>query len=457
MKTYQDIFKQQKQYFQSGLTLPFQWRLTQLKKLNKAIKTYQMPIIEALNADLAKPEMESYVTEIGILYRSIKHNLRHLKQWMNPKKVSTSFLLPLSKAHLHSEPLGVNLIIGPFNFPLQLTIAPLIEALTAGNTVILKPSEFTPHTSAIISKMIEDFFPPEIVSVCEGGVETVSDLLTLSFDHIFFTGSTQVGKIIMKAAAEHLSRVTLELGGKSPVIVDASADIKTAAKRIVWCKFLNNGQVCVAPDYVYVHKSIQEAFITELKVAIKKFYGDHLEKNPDYGRIINQKHTNRLIGLINQEKVILGGNYNLENNFIAPTLLFPVDWESPVMQQEIFGPILPILSYTNIETVISTLQNKPKPLTLYLFTKNKKIEAQITQRLSFGGGCINDTLNHVGLETLPLGGIGDSGIGHYHGEFGFKQFSHIKPILKRTTWIDLPFLYPPFSTKKLSLIQKLFR
>ncbi|MBT4287539.1 MAG: aldehyde dehydrogenase [Deltaproteobacteria bacterium] len=457
MKTYQDIFKRQQQYFRSGQTLPLKWRWAQLRKLNTAIKTYQASIIEALKADLAKSEMESYVTEIGILYRSIKHNLKHLKQWMKPKKVSTSFLLPLSKAHLHSEPLGVNLIIGPFNFPFQLAIAPLIEALTAGNTAILKPSEFTPHTSAVISKMIAEFFPPEIVSVVEGGVKTVSELLTLSFDHIFFTGSTQVGKIIMKAAAEHLSRVTLELGGKSPVIVDASADIKTAVKRIVWCKFLNNGQVCVAPDYVYVHEAIQEAFIIELKATIKKFYGDHLETNPDYGRIINQRHTNRLIDLIKQETVILGGNYDLEKKFIAPTLLFPVTWESPVMQQEIFGPILPILTYTNIETVISTLQNKTKPLALYLFTKNKKIEAQITRQLSFGGGCINDTLNHVGLETLPFGGIGDSGIGHYHGEFGFKQFSHIKSILKRSTWLDLPFIYPPFSNKKFNFIQKILR
>jgi aldehyde dehydrogenase (NAD+) len=457
MKKHQDLFNQQKQYFQSGLTLPYQWRLSQLKKINTAIKTYQPSIMEAIKKDLSKPEMETYVTEIGIIYRSIKYIQKHLKQWMKPKKVKTSFLLPLSKAFLHQEPLGVNLIIGPFNFPIYLILAPLVEALAAGNTVILKPSELTPQTSKIIKKMVNEFFPSDIVSVVEGGVETVSNLLTLPFDHIFFTGSTQVGKIIMRAAAEHLTKVTLELGGKSPAIVDSTADLKTAAKRIAWCKFLNNGQVCVAADYVYVHEDVKDQFLVELIAAIKGFYSEKPEESQDYGRIINQKHTQRLINLIDKEKVVFGGNFDLENNFISPTLLFPVDWESPIMQQEIFGPILPLLSYSNIETVTTSIQNKAKPLALYLFTSNHKLEKQIIKRLSFGGGCINDTLNHVGLETLPFGGIGHSGMGHCHGEFGFKQFSHIKPIFKRAIWLDLPFIYPPFSNKKFNFIQKILR
>jgi aldehyde dehydrogenase (NAD+) len=457
MKKHQDLFNQQKQYFQSGQTLPYLWRISQLKKLNSAIRTYQQAITAAIKADLSKPEMETYITEIGIIYRSIRYIQKQLKQWMKPQKVNTSFLLPFSKAVLCTEPLGVNLIIGPFNFPAHLTLAPLVEALAAGNTVILKPSELTPQTSKIIAKMISEFFPPEIVSVVGGGIETVSSLLTLPFDHIFFTGSTQVGKIVMKAASEHLSKVTLELGGKSPAILDSTADLKTSAKRIAWSKFLNNGQTCVAPDYVYVHEDIKDRFLVEIIAAIKGLYGENPEKNQDYGRIINRKHTKRLIALIDEDKVAFGGNYDLENNFITPTLLFPVDWESPIMQQEIFGPILPVLCYKNIETVISTIQNKAKPLALYLFTKNQNLEKQVTQGLMFGGGCINDTLNHVGLETLPFGGVGDSGLGFYHGEFGFKQFSHIKPIFKRATWLDLPFIYPPFSNKKFNFIQKILR
>lgn len=452
----QQIIEKQKTYYASGVTRPIKYRIDQLEKLKLAILKYETPLIRALNLDLNKPEFEAYATEIGYVLQSIRHTVKHLEKWAKDIPVKTPIHQTGAKAMMKYEPYGVTLIIAPFNYPFQLLIEPLIGALSAGNTAVVKPSEYTPNVESIIVKIIEETFEEGYVKVVTGGRELLTELIHAPFDYIFFTGSVPVGKIVMRAAADNLVPVTLELGGKSPVIVHEDADIKVAAKRIAWGKFMNAGQICIAPDYIYVHKSVEKAFLEEVMKVVIDFYGAMPNKSPDYCRIVNEKQMNRLIKLINHDKVIMGGQYDLETRYMAPTIMKDVTWDDEVMKDEIFGPIMPVLAYENIENVIEIINNKPKPLAFYVFSESESVQAYLMDQIPFGGGCINDTILHVAVQELPFGGVGASGIGAYHGEESFKAFSHRKSILKKSTKFDLKFLYPPYKNH-VKLIKKILK
>lgn len=432
----------QRAYFLTGQTKSYQSRYEALKKLKAAIKANEEAILAALRHDLNKSDFEAYATEIGITLEEINFTLKHVKHWMKDKKVRSPFTQFPSKTWIKQDPYGHVLIIAPWNYPFQLAIAPLVGAIAAGNVVTIKPSEHALKTQEVINDLIQSTFDSRYVNVILGDVSVNQALLNEKFDYIFFTGSTAVGKIVMEKAAKLLTPVTLELGGKSPLIVDETAHLDLAAKRIVWGKFINAGQTCVAPDYVYVHSSVKASLITKMQHYITRFYGQDPITHKDYPKIINQNHFTRLLALLKDETVSFGGSYDVSSLKITPTLLEHVTWESKVMQEEIFGPILPIMSYSSLDELVGVLQTKPKPLALYVFTTKKAVEDKILNALSFGGGAINDTIVHLVSPHLPFGGVGESGMGHYHGKYSFKTFSHQKSILKKSNRYDMPLRYP---------------
>jgi aldehyde dehydrogenase (NAD+) len=448
------ILDEHKKYFETGKTKNIDFRIHRLIKLKQVIKTNEELIIEAMHLDLHKSRHEAFITEIGVLYVSLDLAIKNLKKWAKPKKVPTPLIFFGAKSVVYAEPYGTVLIIGPFNYPMNLVIEPLIGTISAGNCAVIKPSEMTPNVSKIIAKIIKESFEEEYVRVIEGDKEVTSLLINAPFDYIFFTGSVSVGKIVMQAAARNLIPVTLELGGKSPCIVDETANIDLAAQKIAWGKFSNAGQTCVAPDYVIVHKLVKKQLIDSFKKCLERFYGIDPKESKDYGRIINIKHTERIRQLIDKDTVVIGGDFDIEARYIAPTLLDHVDWDDKVMEDEIFGPVLPILEFENLETLIMHINSKPKPLSLYLFTKNKVVEEKIINNVSFGGGCVNDTFLHLGNPYLPFGGVGASGMGSYHGKRSFETFSHEKSILKRKINLNIDIMYPPYVERKLNLIKR---
>lgn len=445
-----------RKYFDSGNTRPYDFRIEQLKKLKGAIKKYEKDIIQALALDLNKPQFESYTAEIGVVYKEIDIAIKNLKNWMKPKKVPTPIYLQGAKSYVYPEPKGVVLIISPWNYPFQLALSPLVGAMAAGNCIVLKPSNQSKETEKILDKIIDETFPRDYISVVKGpGSKVVPPLIEkYRFDHIFFTGSVLVGKKILELAAKHISPVTLELGGKSPVIVHEDGDIELAAKRITWAKFYNCGQTCVAPDYLLVHESRKEILIERIKSYINKYYGENPIESPNLGRIINENRFDRLVSLLEDGNIILGGDYNREEKYISPTLVEDIRVDHPLMKEEIFGPILPILSYRDISEVIDIVNKNPYPLALYLFAKDKGIESYIIENIQFGGGCINHLITHVANPHLPFGGIGFSGMGRYHSKYSFDTFSHEKSILKSTSKLDANILYPPYKEEALNLVKK---
>jgi len=449
----QEIVDHQKAFFKTQQTKNIKFRKMYLEKLRDIIIKNEELLYEAVYKDFGKSKFDTFTTEISFVLNDIKYYLKNLNALSKPKRVRTNLANQLGKSKIYPEPLGNILVIGAWNYPYQLSISPVIAALAAGNCCVLKPSEIAENTMKAMAKIINENFPPEYLYVYEGGIGETTELLKLKFDKIFFTGSTKVGKIIYQAAAEHLTPVVLELGGKSPAIVTKDADLEAAAKRIVWGKFLNAGQTCVAPDYLLVEEPIHEQFLETLRKYIMEFkYGPDSEH---YTRIINQRNFQRLMNLIDKEKVYFGGNFDEKNLFIEPTLLNNVSWEDDVMQEEIFGPILPVISFTNFNLVLTTILEFEKPLAAYLFTRNSEEKEAFTTKLSFGGGCINDVIMHLGNDRLPFGGVGNSGIGSYHGIYGFEAFSHQKSILEKATWGEPDIKYPPYSEKKLSWIRRL--
>ena len=441
-----DIIRKQREFFQTGKTKDVAFRIAQLKILKQAILENEKAILQALKGDLNKPEFEAYATEI-LVYKEIDYAIKHIKAWTKPQKAAVPMEFFPYSAKIYPEPLGVVLIIGPWNYPFNLIIAPLVGAIAAGNCTILKPSELAPHTSSLLADTIAKYFDPAYIALVEGGVETSQNLLAEKFDYIFFTGGTSVGKIVMEAAAKHLTPVTLELGGKSPCIVDTEINLEHTIKRITWGKFINAGQTCIAPDYILVDKKIKTNLLEGLKKCIKEFYGDNPANSPDYARIISQKHFDRLANLLKNGEVIIGGETNPDERYIAPTLLDNVSLEDTIMQEEIFGPILPIIEYSYISEAIALINSRPKPLALYLFSQNKNLQKRILQETSSGGVCLNDTVMQYGVSSLPFGGVGDSGIGRYHGKASFDTFSHRKSVLQNSFLFDLNWRYAPYQGK----------
>ena len=451
-----ELIKNQRLYFEGGITKGLDFRLEKLQALRKAIIDSEEEIIEALRKDLGKAPFEAYATEIGIVLEEIKYTIKNLPKWAKRKKVKTPIAQFLSSSYIYSEPYGEALIISPWNYPFQLAILPLVGSIAAGNCTIIKPSEHSPNTSEVIYKIIIKNFDERYISVIKGDVETSQALLEEEFDYIFFTGNIQVGKIVMEAASKYLTPVTLELGGKSPCIVDETADINIAAKRIVWGKFLNAGQTCVAPDYLMVHSSIKDELISKIQEYIIEFYGEDPCSNPDYPKIINEKHFRRLIKLMEGEEIIFGGQANENTNCIAPAILSNVTWSSSIMQEEIFGPLVPILEFEDLNEIVSTVNKRPKSLAVYFFSNNKKRQRDIIGRIPFGGGCINDTITHLASPYMPFGGVGSSGMGSYHGKASFDLFSHKKSILIKSNLFDIPLRYPPFKNN-LKLLKQIMK
>lgn len=458
MEHIERLLQEQRAYFDSGATRSLAFRKEQLKKLKQAISTNEKKVVEALYRDLHKSEFEAFATEIGILYDSITLALKNLEEWMHPVSVPTPIQFQPGKSFIVREPYGVTCIIGPFNYPFQLVMEPLIGAIMGGNTAIVKPSESAPYTAMIARQILEETFPREYVAVVEGEKEVVQTLIHAEFDFIFFTGSVGVGKIIAAACAERLTPYALELGGKSPAIVDQTANLEVAAKRIVWGKFTNAGQTCVAPDYVLVHESVKVPFLRQVKKTIAKFYGKDPQASKDFGRIINERQFDRLNTLLKQSKqeVLIGGQCDREDLYIAPTVLQDVKWNSAIMEEEIFGPIMPVLVYEDLETAIRLIKRKPKPLAAYLFSETEKAIDYFLEHLPFGGGCINETITHVGTPHLPFGGVGESGTGNYHGKASFECFTHPKSILKRSTKLATNIMFPPYK-KKVKLVKTIMR
>lgn len=439
-----DLVTRQRKYFQTGATLPVSVRVDALKRLYGVISGCEKEIHTALKRDLGKSGFESYMCETGLVLEEISYMLKHIHRFAREKNVRT----PLAQFHSRSfkkpSPYGVTLIMSPWNYPFMLTLSPLVDALAAGNTAVVKPSAYSPHTSDVILQILSQCFDPEYVAVVTGGRAENTWLLREHFDYIFFTGSQSVGKEVMRNAAEHLTPVTLELGGKSPCIVDKSADIKLAARRIVFGKYLNCGQTCVAPDYIYCHRSVKDRLVKEVQKQIQKQYGKQPLRNPNYGKIINEKHFDRLLGLIDKNKTVHGGGSDRHALRIEPTVLDNVTFADAVMQEEIFGPIMPILIFDNLDEAIRNINAMPHPLALYLFTSDKAAAKKVTSRCGFGGGCINDTIIHLATTEMGFGGFGESGMGSYHGKVGFDTFSHYKSIVDKKTWIDLPMRYQPY-------------
>lgn len=444
----------QRAYFGKGECKDVNFRIAQLKKLYQWICEHEQEIMDALYQDLNKSPFEAYATEIGIVKEEIKYTLKHLRKWAAPKRVRTPITQFPSKSFIYQEPYGVVLIMSPWNYPFQLTIAPLAGAMCAGNCAVVKPSAYSPATTRLMAGMIKELFSEEYIAVVEGGREANQALLDEKFDYIFFTGSVNVGKYVMEKASAHLTPVSLELGGKSPCIVDETADIKLAAKRIVWGKFLNSGQTCVAPDYILVQRSVKDKLIKQIGKCIRKMYGKDALANEEYPKMINEKHFDRVLGLMEGAHIVSGGESDRARLKIAPTILDQVDWESAVMQEEIFGPLLPVLTFYDIKEVIQMVNARPSPLALYYFTKDKRRERKVLKHISYGGGCINDTVVHLATSHMPFGGVGNSGMGGYHGKDSFDTFTHRKSIMKKSLLIDVPIRYAPFKNK-LALLKKI--
>lgn len=449
MNIIEQKFYDSKAFFDTQQTKDISFRKEQLKKLSKAIKSYESDILEALYTDLGKNKVEAYATEIGITLKSIKNARKELKNWTKTKNVDTPLYLFPTKSYIKKEPYGTVLIIAPFNYPFQLVFEPLIGAIAAGNTAIIKPSELTPNVARVIKRLINETFDANYIEVIEGGIEETQTLIHLPFDYVFFTGSENVGKIVYQAASENLVPVTLEMGGKSPVIVDETANIKVASERICFGKFTNAGQTCVAPDYILVHESVKDDLITALSKTLREFYGQNIQQSPDYGRIVNLKHYHRLTSLLNSEQmnIVFGGHSDEDERYIEPTLLDHVTSDSAIMQEEIFGPILPILTYQSLDEAIAFIHQRPKPLSLYLFSEDENATQRVINELSFGGGAINDTLMHLANPKLPFGGVGASGMGRYHGKYSFDTFTHEKSYIFKSTRLESGVHLPPYKGK----------
>lgn len=443
--------------FNAGITRPLAWRRDQLKRLRAMLVERESEIAEALHRDLRKSELESYLTEIGFLHNEIDHTLKHLGAWAKPEKVAATLAVQPGRALVVREPLGVILIIAPWNYPFQLLLSPMVGALAAGNAVVLKPSEITSHVADLVGRLIPEYLDPDAVAVVQGGVPETTGLLKERFDYIFYTGNGSVGQIIMEAAAKHLTPVTLELGGKSPVIVHRDADLDVTARRIVWGKYLNAGQTCVAPDYVLAHASIHDTLLDKIAESILLFYGESPQTSPDYARVVNARHHHRLVNLLEGQDIVVGGQHDVDDLYIAPTVLRNVSPNAPVMSDEIFGPILPVLKIESSDDAISFVNSRPKPLALYLFTQDAQVEATVFERTSAGGSCVNDVIVHLTCPDLPFGGVGASGMGAYHGRHSFEVFSHRRSVIKRPYILDVPLRYPPFSASKAKWLRRLAR
>ncbi|GMG74885.1 MULTISPECIES: aldehyde dehydrogenase [Priestia] len=432
MNNYQELTKKQLSFFNSGKTKDVAFRIETLKKLRELVVRHEEDILKAVKADLNKPEMEAKRAEVGLVLSEIDFAVENLAEWASPKEVETPSTHAGAKSYIYQDPYGLALVIAPWNYPFQLAVSPVVGAIAAGNCVVLKPSELTPHTSSLLAKMFNENFPEEYLTVVEGEVETSTALLKENFDYIFFTGSTMVGKIVAEAAAKHLTPVTLELGGKSPTIVHEDANIEEAAKRIARGKFANAGQTCVAPDYILVQRNVKDELLANLKAVVTNTYGEDVSQNLDFPHVVSEKHFDRLSSFLTNGDIVFGGKTDRSRLFIEPTVLDNISWEDDVMQDEIFGPILPVIVYDEISEVIQAIVKRPKPLALYLFSEDEAVQDHILNSVSFGGGSINDTINHMTSHYLPFGGVGDSGMGAYHGKASFDTFSHAKSILKRS-------------------------
>ncbi|UUW65650.1 aldehyde dehydrogenase [Clostridium perfringens] len=458
METLREKINKQREYFSTGETKDINFRIEKLKKLRDVLKSEEEKVFEALKKDLMKSSFESYVTEVAMVYDEINMHIKNIKKWNKKRRVKTPLVQFPAKSFIQLEPYGVVLIIGPFNYPFMLTMDPLIGAIAAGNTAVIKPSESAPETSKILKEILEKVFDEKYVLHVnpERGKEVVEELLKEKFDYIFFTGSATVGKIVMKAASQYLTPVTLELGGKSPCIIDKDCKLELAARRIVWGKLLNSGQTCVAPDYLYVHKDIEEEFIKKLEEEIKNQFGDNPLESEDYSKMVNEREFNRVLSYIDKEKLVFGGNYNRKTFQIEPTILKNVTWNDPVMEREIFGPIFPILPFEDLDEVIRLVNSKDKPLAIYYFSEDKNKIEKVLNSTSSGGVTINDTLVHVSSSYLPFGGVGNSGMGEYHGKYSFDLFSNKKGVMNRKTFLDLKIRYAPFQNK-LTIVKKIMK
>lgn len=458
MRKFESILKKQKQYLDKSGTIDVNTRIKQLKQLKVIIKKHETEIMNALEIDLGKNNFESYTNEIGFVYGSIDYTLKNIKKWTKVKSVKNDMAQLPGKSYIYPSHYGSVLIIGPYNYPFQLLFEPLVGAIAGGNTAVLKPSEFTPNVESVIVKIISEAFNDEYITVVTGDYTVNSALLNLKFDYIFFTGSVNVGKIVMEKASKNLIPITLELGGKSPVMVDSTANLKISAKRIMWGKLINAGQTCIAPDYVLAHESIVEKLCEEFKCTIKEFYGDNIIDNNEFGCIVNEKHMTRLSSILEKDKnkIVFGGDINMAKRYISPTLLKDISLDDAVMQEELFGPILPIIKYKDLNDIKKYINAHPKPLALYVFSENSDFAEDIINRFAFGGGCINDTISHVASQYLPFGGVGTSGIGHYHGEYSFDTFTYKKSIVKKTSKINLKLVFPPYKNR-LNLVKKIMK
>ena len=450
---FQNILSDQRNLFNSQKTKNLKFRKMYLEKLKEVLLKNDELLYDSIYKDFGKSKFDTFTTEISFVLKDINYFLKNLNSLAKPKKVRTNLANQLGSSKIYPEPLGCTLVIGAWNYPYQLSLSPVVAALAAGNTCILKPSEIAENTMKAMAKIINENFPKDYFYVAEGGIEETTEILKLKFDKIFFTGSPKVGQIIYEAAAKHLTPVTLELGGKSPAIVTSSANFEVAAKRIVWGKFLNAGQTCVAPDYILVDEKVKDSFLDSLQSYIQKF--NYHSESENYTQIINQRNFDRLVNLIDQEKVYFGGKTDAANRYIEPTIMHDVTWNDKVMQEEIFGPILPVLTFKNFNEALLQIAAYEKPLSAYLFSDNSEEKEEFTSKISFGGGCINDVVMHLSNDYLPFGGVGNSGIGNYHGKYGFDAFSHQKAVLDRATWGEPDLKYPPYNDKKLNWIKKL--
>lgn len=451
----QELVRAQHAFFNTNKTKSISWRLAKLRALKASIRAHEDDILAALEADLSKSAYESYVTEIGLIMSELNDAIRNVRRWARPQHVSTALTNFLATSKILHEPYGVVLIMAPWNYPFLLTVDPIIGAVAAGNCFIAKPSDYSPATSAIIKTIVDEVFEPENGATVLGGREANTALLEQKYDYIFFTGSTTVGRIVMDAAAKNVTPLSLELGGKSPCIIDETANIELAAKRVTWGKYLNAGQTCVAPDYVYVHRAVKDKFVAAVKRYITQFYGENPLKSADLVRIVNQKHFDRLRGLVENETPVCGGAADAVSLKIEPSVYEGITWESPLMSEEIFGPFMPILTYESLDDVIAQVKAHNRPLALYVFTTNKEVEERVLSEVSFGGGCVNDTVVHLASTSLPFGGVGASGMGNYHGKYSFETFSHQKSILKKSNLIDVPLRYAPYDKRWMWIIKKL--
>ncbi|MGL5749673.1 MAG: aldehyde dehydrogenase [Paraclostridium sp.] len=458
MKIYEDILNSQKEFFYNEGSIKVKNRILALMQLKNSINKYENEIMKALSEDLGKSQFESFSAEIGFVYRSINHTIKNIKKWSKTKKVKSDLAQIPGKSYIYNCAYGSVLIIGPYNYPFQLTIEPLIGAIASGNTAIVKSSEFTPNVERILVKIIKETFESNYIDIITGDYRVNSELLDLKFDYIFFTGSVNVGKIVMEKASKNLTPITLELGGKSPVIVDKTANLDVGVGRIIWGKFSNTGQTCVAPDYILVHEDIYDLFIEKSISKIKDFYGNDPKNSNDYGKIVNERHMNRLKNIldIDKSKIVYGGKVCIEDRYIEPTLIANADFNDECMQDEIFGPIMPVIKYKSIEDIKFYLKKYEKPLALYVFSENKLFAEYVIENFTFGGGCINDTISHVASTNLPFGGVGTSGMGRYHGHSSFKTFTYEKAIVKKDTKFDIKLVFPPYKDK-IKVIKKVMK